>query len=328
MTTTRPPLPPSPAPPPSPAATSSSIAPPQSAQPMERLLLPGQRLTPSPDRDRPWRALTVLLGAIIVLLMVGGLAVTSVANWASGRGYSEISTTTGLGTPASLNLASLMGTIQVLPSDDVDEVTLALVEPGTTGLPSPRDTTPARLIHDTDPTGATVTVQQPQSHLGWPWTDRTRDLLLLVPSDLELSLAIDAGVGDVVVDGDFSALDVRTDVGNVVLGPLGVTDALTVSSEVGDVDIELESPAPADAQITAAVGYVDLQLPTDSRGSISITAELGDVMVTAPGTTRWHIDADSDLGSVSVDPGLTAGSDAGDGTLIVTAGVGEITIER
>lgn len=328
MTTTRPSPPPSPAPPPGPTAPPSAFAQPPSAPPPERLLLPGQRLTPSPDRDRPWRVLTVLIGVSAVLLMVGGLAVASAANWAAGRGYTEIAATTGLGTPSSLSLASVTGSLRVLPSDDVDEVTLALVEPGATGLPSPQDTTPARLTHGTDAAGPTVTVQQPQSHAGWPWTDRTRDVLLLVPSGLELSLVVDAGVGDVLVDGEFSALDVRSDVGDVVLGSLGVTEALTVTSEVGDVDIELESPAPADTEIRAAVGNVDLQLPTDSSGSITITSELGDVIVTAPGTTRWHVDAVSELGSVQVDPGLADGSGTGDGTLTVTSDVGEITIER
>lgn len=334
MPTTDPSLPPRPAAPsssqtqPGPATPLSSALQRPPAPPQEHLLLPGERLTPSPTRDRPWRVLTVLLGASVVLLMVGGLAVASATNWAAGRGYAEIAATTGLGTPASLSLASALGTLRVLPSDDVDEVTLALVEPGTTGLPSPQDTTPARLTHETDAAGATVSVHQPQSHLGWPWTDRTRDVLLLVPAGLELSLVIDAGVGDVLVDGEFSALDVRTDVGDVVLGPLGVSDSLSVSSEVGDVDIALESPAPAETEITAVVGYVDLQLPTDSGGSISITTELGDVIVTAPGTTRWQIDAVSDLGSVQVDPGVAAGSDTGAGTLAVTSDVGEITIGR
>lgn len=327
MTTTGPSLPPSPENRPDPATQLASAARGPSVPPQERLLLPGQRMVPSPDRDRPWRVLTVLLGASVVLLMVGGLAVASAANWAAGRGYTEIAATTGLGTPASLTLASLVGTIQVLPSDDVDEVTLALVEPGSTGLPSQQDTTPARLAHDTDAAGATVTVHQPQSHFGWPWTDRTRDVLLLIPSGLELSLVIDAGVGDVLVDGEFSTLDVRTDVGDIALGPLGVTDALTVSSEVGHVEIELESPAPTDTEITAVVGAVDLQLATDSSGTISIISELGDVIVAAPGTTRWQVDAVSELGEVRVDPGVAAGS-GDDGTLDVTANIGDITIER
>ncbi|GAA4524755.1 hypothetical protein GCM10023160_16780 [Brachybacterium paraconglomeratum] len=334
MSTTHPSLPPSPAPPPGPADPSGPAAPTavlaqhSAAPPQGRLLLPGERLIPSPGRDRPWRVLTVLLGASVVLLLVGGLAVASAANWAAGRGYTEIASTAGLGSPASLRLDSMMGTVQVLPSDDVDEVTLALVEPGATGLPSPQDTTPARLTQNTDSAGTTwVTVAQPQSTVGWPWDDRTRDVLLLVPSGLELSLGIDAGVGDVLVDGTFHALEVRADVGNVVLEPLSVSDTLTVSSEIGEVEIELESPAPAITEITAAVGNVSLQLPTDSSGALDIVSNLGDVSVTAPGTTRWQVDADSELGQVWVDPGVAAGA-GDDGTLSVTADLGDITIER
>lgn len=328
MTTTQPSSQSSPSLQPGSAAPPSSALQPPSAPPQEPLLLPGQRLTPAPGRDRPWRVLTVLLGAVVVLLMVGGLAVSSAANWAAGRGYTEIASTTGLGTPAALSLDSGVGTIQVLPSDDVDEVTLALVEPGSTRLPPPEETARARLTQATGSAGPMVTVHQPRSHLGWPWSDRARDVLLLVPAGLELSLELSAGVGDVRVDGEFSTLDVRTEVGDVVLGPLSASSALTVSSEVGDVDIELESPAPAVTEITAAVGNVDLQLPTDSSGSISIRSELGDVVVTAPGTTRWHVDAVSDLGSVSVAPGLAVGAGTGDGTLSVDTDLGDIAIAR
>ncbi|QNN83276.1 hypothetical protein H3H54_06695 [Brachybacterium sp. Z12] len=80
----------------------------------------------------------MLLGSAVVLMLISGLTLATAASWATGRGYSEVSATTGLGTPTSLSLTSEVGSVRVLPSEDVDEVTLALVEPGATALPRRR----------------------------------------------------------------------------------------------------------------------------------------------------------------------------------------------
>ena len=75
MPTTDPSLPPRPAAPsssqtqPGPATPLSSALQRPPAPPQEHLLLPGERLTPSPTRDRPWRVLTVLLGASVISIL-------------------------------------------------------------------------------------------------------------------------------------------------------------------------------------------------------------------------------------------------------------------
>ena len=152
--------------PPAPPAQTAQAPPPPSQQP---LFLPGQQLTPTPDRDRPWRVLTVLLGSAVVLLLISGLTLATAASWATGRGYSEVAATTGLGTPTSLSLTSEVGSVRVLPSEDVDEVTLALVEPGATALPPPQETVRARITRGTDSQGATAVVSQPQRYSVLPW---------------------------------------------------------------------------------------------------------------------------------------------------------------
>lgn len=313
-------------PPPAPPMQTPQAPPPSPQQP---LFLPGQRLIPSPERDRPWRVLTVLLGSAVMLLLVSGLALATGASWASGRGYSEVSATTGLGTPSSLSLTNETGSVRVLPSEEVDEVTLALVDPGATALPAPQETVRARITRGVDAQGSTAAVSQPQRFNGLPWADpAARDLLLLVPVGHEMSLDLHAEVGNVLVGGEFDTLDVRADVGDLVLGSLTVAESLTATSDVGNIDIELASSAPATVDIDATVGDVALALPVDAGGDVAIFAEIGSVEVTLPGAARWEVTAESELGSVEVDPSLTGGNSAVQGTLTVTSELGGITVTR
>lgn len=279
------------------------------AQPSpEPLLVPAQRLVPSPGGDRRLRRATTLVGTAIVLLVVLGLGLLSTATWLAGRGYSEVPATTGLGSPAALTLDLRMGDVRVLPSGDVDELTLALVEPGETTLPAGGDRVPARLSESVAAGRTTVEVRQPTRSFGPPWSDGSREVLLLVPTDLDLALAVHTDVGDVLVDGEFASLEAHSD--------------------YGDIDIELSSPAPTSIDISAATGDVDLLLPTDAGGRVTITADLGDVEVAAPGTGRWQVRARSDLGEVHTDPGLAADSGETIGTLTVTSDLGRIDISR
>jgi hypothetical protein len=293
-----------------------------------RLIAPGRRLAPAPGRDRPWRLLTTLLGAAIVLLVVLALAATSTATWLAGRGYTEVPAITALGSPTSLTLTSATGTVRVLPSGEVDEVTLALVAPGQTTLPEEEARVRARITTDLRGTAATVDVRQPARSSAPPWTPATQDVLLLVPTGPDLALEVRAEVGDVLVDGDFTALHAVSRVGDLRLGPLTAPAGVTATADVGDIDVELGSPAPATVDLTAAVGDVELLLPTDAGGEVTVSADLGDVEVAAPGTERWRVDAASELGDVHQEPGLTEGTGAAIGALKVTSEIGTITLTR
>ncbi|MGP9537468.1 hypothetical protein ACT3SP_05625 [Brachybacterium sp. AOP43-C2-M15] len=296
------------------------------------LIEPGRRLTPSPERDRPWRLLTVLLGAATVLLVVLILAGATTATWVAGRGYSEIPATADLGTPTALTLHSGVGAVRVLPSGDVESVTLALVDPGTTALPAEEAQARARVtVEDAGGTsahGTTVEVRQPESFSMRPWTSPQQDVLLLIPAGHEMALEVRTDVGDILVDGDFTALDVRSGVGDLELGPVTAPEGVTARADVGAVDLEIGSPAPATVDVIASLGDVDLLLPTDAGGEVSIAAQIGDIAVAAPGTGRWRVEATADLGEVRVDPGLTRGTGAEAGTLTAVADVGDVDITR
>jgi len=298
---------------------------PPSAEP---LLVPARRLEPSPGRDRPWRLLTTLIGTVLVGLVILALAASSTATWLAGRGYSDVPAVTALGSPTSLDLTSSVGTVRVIPSSDVDELTLALVAPGSTSLPDDGATARARVTENSTALGTTVDVRQPERSFGPPWAVQTQDVLLLVPSGLELDLTVSAEVGDLLIDGDYAAVEAHSGVGDLRMAALTAPGGLSATADVGDVDIELGAPAPESVDITTSVGEVDLTLPTEASGQVEITTEIGSVRVAAPGTARWRVDATSDLGEVSTDPGLSAGVDAPAGTLTVTSEFGDIEITR
>ncbi|ASK66781.1 hypothetical protein CFK39_14285 [Brachybacterium avium] len=292
------------------------------------LIIPGHRLPPSPGGDRRLRRATTLIGAVIVLLVVLGLALLSTATWFAGRSFTAVPAISELGSPAAVTLDSGTGTVRVLPSGDVDELTLALVSPGVTTLPSPDARVPARITQTAGANRTSVDVRQPTRSFSPPWSDETLDVLLLVPTALELALEVRAGVGDIVVDGDLTSLEAHADAGNLRLGPLSAPDGVNATTEVGSIDLELDSPSPAIVHLTAAVGDVDLLLPTDAGGEVSISTDLGDVEVSAPGTAHWQIRADSELGEVHTAPGLTDGAGEAAGTLAVTSELGNIDITR
>src|SRR5699024_12401204 len=144
-----------------------------------------------------------------------------------------------------------------------------------------------------------------------------REVLLLVPTDLELAREVRTRAGDVQADGEFTAREVHSDAGDLRLGPLGAPDGVRASTGAGDVDLELVSPAPTAVDVTATTGDVDVLLPTDAGGRGAVTADVGDIEVAAPGTGRWRVRAEAAVGEGRTDPGLEAGSGAGGGTVTV-----------
>lgn len=292
------------------------------------VLEPGRRLSPSPQRDRSWRLLITLLGAIVLILLLLGLTAISVSSWLSSRGFTDISATTGLGTPSTLELTNDVGDVHVLHTADVDEVTLAFVDDGSTALPGADATVRADVARTGDTDSSRVEVSQPGGPAVVPWEHDTHDLLLLIPEDHDLSLDLTSSVGDIDATGRYSSLAVTSDVGDVRLASVSAPGGLTATSEVGDVEIELEGPTPDTVEVTTGVGDVYLLLPVDASGDVTARSDLGTIDLTAPGTGRWTVTASADLGERIVDPSLAAGDQDPVGTLTVTSEVGDVTVSR
>lgn len=289
---------------------------------------PPHRLAPSPVRDRRWRRLTTLLGGAVVLLVVLGLLALSAAHWMSLRRFEEIPATLSLGSPQSLSLEVAAGDVRVLPSEEVEEVTLSLAEPGTTVPVGAEERVRAEMRRTGDASHPVVTVSQPQDVTLVPGAGRLRDVLVLVPADHVLDLELTSGAGDLTAEGDFTALRARTDVGDVHLGPVTAAEGVDVRTDVGAVDVELLSPAPAEVVLASQVGDLALRLPSDARGRVDAVTELGDVEVVLAGTAPWTVEAGSELGEVQVDPDVEGAAPEAVGTLALRTSAGDVTVTR
>lgn len=291
-------------------------------------LEPGRQLSPSPRNDGSWRLLLTLLGAAVLVLLLLGMGTLSVSSWFSARSYAMVPSTTELGNPDSLSLTSDLGDVRVEHSAAVDQVTLALVENGMTELPAAGEEARARIDQRGDAGSPHVAVNQPDGPSAIPWEDQYRDLLLLIPAGHELTLEIASSFGDVDAEGAFSTLAVASEVGDIRLASITAPGGLTVTSDVGDVEVELAGPAPDAVEVTTSVGNADLLLPVDASGDVTVRSDMGDIDLTAPGTTQWSITASTELGERSVDPSFTSRTGDEVGTLTVTSEVGNVTVSR
>lgn len=311
-----------------PAPGSAAPAPatgPASAGP---LIIPGHRLEPSPERDRRLRRGTTVVGALLVAAVVLSLVGVSVVVRLTGGSLSPVPAVTALGRPGSLTLAVGNADLRVLPSAEVEELTLALVAPGSTELPPAGERVPARISLTRADGAVTAEVVQPARPFGVPWDDPTREVLLLVPGQLDLAVELRVDVGDIGVDGEFTALDVHSSSGDLRLGPLSAEGGVSASTDVGDIGLELGSPAPDAVELTTGSGDIDLHLPTDASGQVEVMTGTGEIEIAVPGTARWDVRASSDLGEVRTAPGLSSGEDDVVGTLTVTSAAGDVDITR
>lgn len=289
---------------------------------------PPRRLVPSPGRDRPWRRGIVLAGSAVMALVVLALAAATTATWWNGRLFGDVPATTALGSPSSLQLTSTRGDVRVQSSDEVDQVTLSLVAPGTT-VPATADETSRALVERSGgSSSATLRVSQPESFSTWPVLDDTRDVLLLVPAGHELDLDLRSEVGDVVAEGVFGSLRVQADVGDVHLGPVAATEEVSVTADVGGIEAEIAAPGPAAVDLSSTIGDVSLQLPADAGGTVGAVTELGDVRIAVSGTSTWQVETRSAFGEVTVDPDLHGSEGEAAGTLTAVTETGDVVLTR
>ena len=178
---------------------------------------PARRLTPSPGGGRAWRAVSTAVAAALLVLALLALAGVSVTSWAINRGFGEVAATHELGTPQSLTLSTRVADVRLAASPDVDQVTLALVDPGSTDLPGPEETARARVAVEGSAEGPRVTVSQPGMNRFGGLLDEHRDLLVLVPEGHRMAVDLRADVGGIDAAGEFASISATSDVGDVRL---------------------------------------------------------------------------------------------------------------
>ncbi|PWH06918.1 hypothetical protein DEO23_08465 [Brachybacterium endophyticum] len=274
---------------------------------MPTTLLPPRPLGAARGRDRTVRVVLTVIALVAVLLSVGGIAARSIASHIEASTYPVVSSRLEAGDPRDLTVTTDVTDIRVIRTDEADEVTLALVDPGTTTLPAADARLRARWIRSGDQdSGESVRVKRPLLDGPTTWfRGESRDLLIAVPRDTarDLTLRVRSSVGGIDVDGSFAGLDLHADTGDITASEVSTTGTLRAATDVGDIDVSL-----ADA----------------GAGAIRATTSTGDISVQAPCCKTWQVDADSDVGTVDVDPSLRGGQK----TLRTHSDIGDVTVVR
>lgn len=312
------------APAPAPSAAPSPAVQDRGPLPVE----PARRLSPSPRRDRSWRVVLTVLGALVMALVLAAMVTSSVVGWAVNRGFTEVPATTALGAPSSLMLTTDVADIRVVHAEEAAEVSVALVASGATTLPS--DDARARARVDVEGSGDApiVEVRQPYSDGPIPWISETRDLLVVVPEGHQIDLDLSSNVGDIRAQGDFSSLSATSNVGEILLTAVSAPRGVHAASDIGDVDLDLADPVPGGVEVTSNVGDIEVRLAPDATGDLTITTDVGSATVEAPGTGRWSVDATSEVGEVRTDADLRDAEGPISGRMTIRANVGDVTITR
>lgn len=307
------------------APTSPAPAPPA---PSRQRVEQAHRLDASPRGTRRWRTAVTVIAALVVSFALLALGAVSVTSWAVQRSYQDVATTYELGAPDTLLLTTHVADVRVATSPDVDQVTLALVEAGTTAVPAAGDTVRARVDVTGSASQQSIEVSQPGMNRFGNLLGEHREVLLLVPSGHLMDLELRADVGGIDASGAFTSLQVTSDMGDVHLSDIEAPDGITAHTETGEVDVAPAAPVPGGITVTSSLGDVDVTLPRDAEGDLTVRADVGEVQVTAPGTARRVVQATSDMGAVSVDPAfMTADGDV-IGRIDVTTSLGDVSVSR
>lgn len=309
---------PAPSPAPSPAASHRDPLP----------VEPARRLSPSPGRDRSWRVILTVLGALVIALVLVAMVATSVVGWAVNRGFDEIPATTEFGSPSSLTLTTDVADVRVVHSEQAAEVAVALVPSGATTPPP--DGTQARAEVDVEggSDSPIVDVRQPYTDGPVPWTSEVHDLLVVVPEGHTIGLDLTSNVGDIRAQGEFTSLSATSNVGEILLTAVSAPGGVHAASDIGDVELDLAEPVPGGVEVTSSVGDIAVRLAPDATGDLTVTTDVGNATVEAPGTGRWSVDASSEVGDVQTDSDLLDADGPISGRMRIEANVGDVTITR
>lgn len=271
---------------------------------------PAHLLDPTPPSNRRWRGALVAVAVTLLVLALGGLATGTVLRAVDDARFQEIPSTQDLGRPSTLVLTTDIADVQVRTDPSAAQVSLRLVP--SDGDPSPSSGAVRAQVDVSDirgtADGRSVRVELPHSSVGgFPWDMDSRDVELVVPTELAatMDLSLRTDIGDVDITGDYAAVSVVASTGDVELAVGGVTGDVSAVSSLGNISMRIEEGST----------------PT----SILARADTGDVDVAVPGTDSYLLTTRSDLGEVVVDPGIGAAH----GTrLTATSDLGEVSVTR
>lgn len=163
-----------------------------------------------------------------------------------------------------------------------------------------------------EPSGRTLTIKAIKpSDLGRE--QLSVDLTITAPAALALNCT--TNVGDIRITGFTRPVKASADVGTITC--TGLRDALDLHSNVGDVraDYAADAPATLNVTMTTNVGNVELTAPQEVSADLSAAANVGSIKTQRPITVS---------GSVNHSVRTTLGK--GEGRIDLRTNVGSITI--
>lgn len=287
-----------------------------------------RRLTPTADGSRALRWAVLLLGLVLVIGAAGSLATVTWATRVADGEYDDLPAAHELGTPDSLAVAAEVMDITAVRDPEATQVTAALVEPGATTLPATGETVRARVTLGGTKADREVEVDVPRTSHPVPWMTTQRDLLVVIPAEHELALEATNWVGDIEAEGAFTRVMARTSAGDVELRDISVAEDVSVTSEVGDVELSLADSVPGGIDVANPHGDTSVRLAPEAEGDLTVAAGVGDIEVAAPGSGRYAVEAHSEIGETTIDPDLVSGDGEVLGTLIAGSSSGDVTVGR
>lgn len=143
---------------------------------------------------------------------------------------------------------------------------------------------------------------------------------LTLPSDVAGELAADISFdrGMLRLDGDFRALDVEADAGEIVLA--GSASKLALDFSTGKATVDLADVTTASIDLTT--GEADVNLTGENPKGVEVDLRLGSATVTLP-DGEYRVETTGKTGSV--DNGLTTG-DGSQNLVRVNADLGEVVL--
>lgn len=176
-----------------------------------------------------------------------------------------------------------------------------------------------RMRFDASQSGSEVRViaswTQPPS--GWRGRSPEVELRIAVPANTTSRISLD--VGEITVAGTQGDLDIKADVGKVVVRDVQVADSLEIDTDVAEIDFRSALTEGADYEFNSDVGAINLWLPADSSFRLRASSDVGGVSVqfdvvgeesrsfvgktvegVVNGPTDTSVSAESNVGAVTI----------------------------
>lgn len=127
----------------------------------------------------------------------------------------------------------------------------------------------------------TVYIKSSEKDFDNRFVNLTADLNITLPSEFS-DFVIESDVGDVRLDKLKGSFDISADVGNVKLDSL--VGAFKINADVGNIDCD-NLTIKDDSEITTNVGNIDVSVESVSECNVEISANVGDADVDTQGLT-------------------------------------------